>query len=334
MSLVQVTISAPSTAEKGQAFTVSGTVFEGPAPLRLGPIAGATVTIYQGGTSKGTATTSGLGLYSKSISINQEGTFPLFANALGIWSNIDYITITEPEPEPEPEGWLYIENYRGYPIYLWQTPGEDYGYWFAHEGVQWGPYATLQECRAAIDGIVEPEPEPGWEYHSTYRGIDIQVWMPDGTPYTAYFDGEWHMAALLSTLQAAIDDFLEPAVGIPTTLTMSAPSKAGVGEKFNVSGILYETEAGIPIPNQSINHSYNGKGLGSSITGVDGDYLKEVSVPESGVWTLKSEFPGTEGLQASRALVDAVVTDTPIAIALQIAGSIATGLVLFIYGTS
>jgi len=418
MSLVEVTLSAPGTAEKGQAFTVSGTVFEGPAPLRLGPIAGATVTIYQGGTSKGTATTSGSGLYSKSISINQTGTFPLLAKALGVYSNIDYITITAPpEPpyvnsvsisapaskdendsftitgrvldqfgvamagvtvslqrngtsigsdatnstgyysksssisnagvytlratadsksasrtitinEPEPEGWLYIENYRGYPIYLWQTPDEYYGYWFASEGEQMGPYATLQECRTAIDGIIEPEPEPGWEYHSTYRGIDIQVWMPDGTPYTAYFDDEWHMAALLSTLQAAIDDFLEPAVGIPTTLTISAPDRTGVNENFNISGILNEMDTGIPIPNQPINHSYDGRSLGSSTTGVDGGYLKVVSVPEAGVWTLKSDFPGTEELQASRSLAGTVVSASPIATALLIAGPIVTGIAL------
>lgn len=124
-----------------------------------------------------------------------------------------------------------------------------------------------------------------------------------------------------------------PGVGIPTTTTISAPDKVGVDEKFMVSGILYETESGIPIPYQPINHSYNGRSLGGSTTGVDGDYLKEVSIPESGTWTLKSEFPGTETLQASRALADAVVAATPIATALLIAGPIATGLALFVYGT-
>lgn len=238
-----------------------------------------------------------------------------------------------PEPEPEPEGWLYIENYRGYPIYLWQTPDEYYGYWFAHEGVQYGPYSTLSGARSAIDGIVEPEPEPGWEYHSTYRGIDIQVWMPDGTPYTAYFDDKWHMATLLSTLQAAIDDFLEPEpTEIPTSLTIDAPASVDPDETFFVSGILYETDTGIPIPNQPINHSYNGRSLGVSTTGVDGVYLKEVSVPEAGVWTLKSEFPGTEGLQASIALVDTFVAISPIVTALLIAGPLVMGIALVAYG--
>ncbi|MBA7619395.1 hypothetical protein ES703_26734 [subsurface metagenome] len=49
-----------------------------------------------------------------------------------------------------------------------------------------------------------------WEYHSTYRGIEIMVWMPGSTHYTAYFDGDWHMAAKRSTLKAKIDDYLGP----------------------------------------------------------------------------------------------------------------------------
>ncbi len=115
----------------------------------------------------------------------------------------------------------------------------------------------------------------------------------------------------------------EVAVGIPTTLTLSAPSKAGVGEKFNISGILYETESSTPIPNQTINHSYNGKTLGSSTTGADGTYLKEVSIPESGIWTIKSKFPGTETLGASNSeaevIVSATLTDTLIKIAVPAA---------------
>lgn len=43
-----------------------------------------------------------------------------------------------------------------------------------------------------------------------YRGIVIFVWMPDGTPFTANFDGEWHTAAFLSTLQSKINAFLDP----------------------------------------------------------------------------------------------------------------------------
>jgi len=155
-------------------------------------------------------------------------------------------------------------------------------------------------------------------------GITTIEWAPiPGIPWPE--DLPWVMAFTFEE---------EIPVGIPTTTIMSAPSTAAVDEKFFISGILYETESGIPIPSQPINHSYNGKSLGGSTTGVDGDYLKEVSIPEAGTWTLKSEFPGTEALQTSRALADAVVGAASIASPLLIAGSIITGLVLIIYGSN
>jgi len=128
--------------------------------------------------------------------------------------------------------------------------------------------------------------------------------------------------------------FEEIPVGISTTTTLSAPGKIGVSEKFNISGILYETESGIPIPTQPINHSYNGRSLGGSTTGVDGDYLKEVSIPESGVWTIKSEFPGTPGYAASRSVAGTMVAASPLEAAIKIAGSVAAGLALIIYSLS
>lgn len=380
-----------------------------------------------------------------------------------------------------------------------------------------------------------------WEYHSTYRGIDIWVWMPDGTPYTAYFDGKWHIMALLSTLKTAIDDFMatepEPGgnfdvtgivtpakagflvefwwgytvddmfladdkttdsagkvhwrpwssswpmkvqlkipagqvvggveykyaesgiltawkdteadlylypeavapsepyaviedfvvpeslpegsdvtvrillrntgalgrldyyidgnprdpdryimveaggtptvspgatvwidvpiryfpmpawnytliasnedgtsyisrtitlsvAGIPTTLTITAPDKVDAGEIFTVYGNLFETETGILIPGMRINISYNGKSLGYGYTDPEGGYYIDVSINEGGVWTLKAEFPGTEALQASRSQADAVVTASPLTVALLTAGPITTGIALFMYGTS
>ncbi len=124
----------------------------------------------------------------------------------------------------------------------------------------------------------------------------------------------------------------EPVVEIPTSLTITAPPSIEAGDTFNVSGILYETETGTPIPNQPINHSYNGKNLGTSTTGFDGTYLKEVSVPEIGVWTLKSEFLGTETLQTSKSQTDTNITTTPIAVATVIATSTITGIAMIIYG--
>jgi len=331
--------------------------------------------------------------------------------------------------------WEHHSTYRGIEIVVLMPGSLAYG---AMLGGYLRTEIELSDIRTRIDEYLGPEPY--WTYHSTYRGIDIQVWMPDGTPFTAYFDGRWVTSASLSALKAAIDDFLEPEpppgepytqvtdfivppslpagapigaltivakntgtgrgylavyinserytevagssyptqvdpggtftfdltllinrnmpnedftltalnddgtsyiektiillqVGTSTTTTISAPSKAAVDENFFISGILYETESGIPIPSQPINHSYNGRSLGSSTTGVDGDYLKEASIPEAGTWTIKSEFPGTEALQTSRALADAVVGDAPIASPLLIAGSIITGLVLIIYGS-
>lgn len=61
---------------------------------------------------------------------------------------------------------------------------------------------------------VEAEPEPGWEFHSIYRGIAIYVWMPAGTPYGCYLNSDWYAADSLSALKAAIDDFLGPEPGV------------------------------------------------------------------------------------------------------------------------
>ena len=92
---------------------------------------------------------------------------------------------------------------------------------------------------------------------------------------------------------------MEGQEGIPTTLTLSAPNSVGVGEKFNISGILYQAESGVPILGQPINLSYNGKSLGTATTGIDGDYLKQASIPTEGVHTLKAEFLAAAGYAAS-----------------------------------
>ncbi len=352
--------------------------------------------------------------------------------------DIDDLSAPPPPPPPEP-GKVFVETYRGVDIYF-----EDavHRYWFEYENVPYGP-ATLAEAREWIDTLLQPPPEPEeyWEYHSTYRGILIYIWLPSGAFYQATFGGEIHNTTSLSTLQAEIDAFLEPeppigedtikivttesdpyaryhgmsidqsldssfwstqpdkvfkttsagfthtqtvtvaegshyviygnsasagymwhakiffngtlvaegdvdrgnplradfTVGeappteIHTTLTINALESVASGEAFYISGILYETDTGIPIPNQTINHSYNGKSLGSSTTGVDGDYLKEVTIPESGVWTLRSDFLGTQTLQASRSQVKAIVTSTALEVAIVAIASAATGLAMLIY---
>ena len=90
-----------------------------------------------------------------------------------------------------------------------------------------------------------------------------------------------------------------PTVDRPSSLTISADSSVLISEPFNISGLLYETDTGVPIPNQSISLSYNGANLGSATTGVDGDYLKNVSIPSAGVYTLKAYYAGNSNFGAS-----------------------------------
>ncbi len=240
-------------------------------------------------------------------------------------------TLLEPEPEPE-EYWAYHSTYREILIYIWM-PSE--AYYQATFGGEIHNTTSLSTLQAEIDAFLGPEPE--WQLIEIYRGLAIWFWPGTADPEYGYWTVKEGMQyGPYSTIQECrdkIDELVEPPVNIPTTTTISAPSQAAVNENFFISGILYESEAGIPIPNQPINHSYNGRSLGSSTTGVDGNYLKEVSIPESGTWSLKSEFPGAEALQTSRALVDAVVGAPPIETALLIAGPIVTGLALVIYGS-
>ncbi|GAH99654.1 unnamed protein product, partial [marine sediment metagenome] len=66
----------------------------------------------------------------------------------------------------------------------------------------------------------------------------------------------------------------------------------------------------------------------------DGDYLKEVSIPNARVWTIKSEFPGTPGYAASRSVADTMVAASPLEAAIKIAGSAVVGLALTMYSLS
>jgi len=305
-----VTISAPSSAEKNTSFTISGTVKD-----QYGDgFGGATVGLYDNGNWFATVTTNSAGAYSKSTSISTTGIHELTAVSGGIPASRN-ITITEPEPPPP-----YVNS-----VTISAPSSADENQSFTITG------RVRDQYGAGMGGVT---------VYLQRNGASIGSATTNSTGY--YSKSHSISTAGVYTLKAIADSksasrtitIIEVAVGIPTTLTISAPDKAGVGEKFYVSGILYETETGTPIPNHPINHSYNGRTLGSSTTGVDGDYLKEVSVTETGVWTLKSEFPGTEGLQASRSLAGTVVAATPTATALLIAGPIVTGIALFTYGIS
>lgn len=85
-----------------------------------------------------------------------------------------------------------------------------------------GAYRDRQLIGDFIVGDALDTLEPDWEHDSFYRGIEILVWMPDGTPFTAYFNDTWYMHDLLSAIQEAIDDFLGPAPPISTPLLIGA----------------------------------------------------------------------------------------------------------------
>jgi len=131
------------------------------------------------------------------------------------------------------------------------------------------------------------------------------------------------------------DDFevytLEEAVGIPTTLTISAPDEVGPREAFNIFGQLTRDDTGVAIPNMSISVSYNGVSLGSVLTDMQGVYTIPASIPDPGTYTLRADYEGTEGYAASRSVADTTVAASPLEAAVSIAGSVAVGLVLIMY---
>ena len=175
-------------------------------------------------------------------------------------------------------------------------------------------YSVGKEGFSLVEGH-DPFGRPLYE-----SGVTVIEWaLIPGTPWPE--DQPWLMAFT----------FEEAAVGIPTTITITAPNKIAADERFFISGILYDSNSGAPIPNQPTNAYYNGKPLGSATTGIDGDYLIEASIPEGGVWILKAEFPGTPGFAASSSLTDAIVTTTPMSTAIQILGPITLAVALFAY---
>ena len=116
---------------------------------------------------------------------------------------------------------------------------------------------------------------------------------------------------------------------VATSLTISAPSSAKKGASFPVSGILIRNDTGGPVPYASITLSYTGTNLGSTTTGVDGDYLKTVSIGAEGTFALKANFAGGSGYAASEAQRGiSVGMPTPITAIVSIVLPIAIGLIV------
>ena len=117
------------------------------------------------------------------------------------------------------------------------------------------------------------------------------------------------------------------APDVSTSLSISAPASKKTGESFAISGILVRNDTGGPVPNASIALKYNGTSLGSATTGVDGDYLRTVSIPSVGTFTLTASFGGM-----TVAGVYLGPSDSYSAIAVEVPGGLLGLLVLLVGG--
>jgi len=121
-------------------------------------------------------------------------------------------------------------------------------------------------------------------------------------------------------------------VAIPTILTITAPDTINEGEMLDVITRL-TTQAGEPLAGMEtvLTVPEIPEIILRAYTGVDGtcDFMLSLN---QGTYTLRADFAGTEAYNSSRAMTTIFAT-SPMVATIQIAGSIATGLALFIYGT-
>ena len=75
-------------------------------------------------------------------------------------------------------------------------------------------------------------------------------------------------------------------------VTISAPERVDPGERFIVSGIVYESTTGVPYPSVPVDIYRDSAPLGSATTGVDGDYLDEVRIGRPGTYQLRARSMG------------------------------------------
>lgn len=331
--MVTVTISVPSSVEKSEWFNVSGIVYDSATGY---PVAGANVNLYYNGYSLGSATTGVDGDYLATVKINEAGYFELEA-LFGAARSSTFITITEPGRVyvetyrgidiyyDATAGMYYytVDNVEHYQPTLEQARG--------HIDILLEEPPPEPEPEPPAEGIavyLNP-PLNGALLEFRYRsyGLDEFIYSklsvngetlwPQGA-FTLYDLFEVRFPAQtvggVSYLEASTGTFMyqnaplvytlvlqEAPVDIPTALTISAPASVEPNEAFMISGILYERDTSVPIPNQIISLSYNGVNLGGALTGIDGDYLLQASIPTEGIYTLLASFAGTTTMGASEA---------------------------------
>ena len=107
------------------------------------------------------------------------------------------------------------------------------------------------------------------------------------------------MSVLLPSSATRNISILAPDVA--TTLTISAPTSRNAGTGFNITGILTRNDTGGPVPNASIELSYDGTVIGTVTTGIDGDYIRFLNIQTPGTYSLNASFAGGTGFSASMA---------------------------------
>jgi len=116
---------------------------------------------------------------------------------------------------------------------------------------------------------------------------------------------------------------------VATSLTISAFSSVKKDETFLVTGTLTRDDTKEGVEGASISLSYNGTGLGSATTHVDGDYIIAISIGAEGTFTLKANFAGGSGYAASEAKRGlSVGVPAPLTAIVSIVLPIAVGLIV------
>ena len=97
-----------------------------------------------------------------------------------------------------------------------------------------------------------------------------------------------HMVRLLGS--QATRNITVTLADVGTTLTITAPSSVDPGQIFLVAGSLTRNDTGLPLNQQIVKISFNGTSLGTAITDANGLWLRNVSIPSSGSFTLRAVF--------------------------------------------
>jgi len=119
---------------------------------------------------------------------------------------------------------------------------------------------------------------------------------------------------------------------VATELTISAPFSVVEGESFSVSGKLTRVDTGEGLSGQPINVYVGTQFVSGGTTDGNGNYSCDVSIAETGSYTLEAEFEGASGLAASRSGRNIMVGGFPIPDWFKILAPLMVGGVITYFG--